>query len=62
MPTLAQMLQLFLFIMAGYILSKLKAIPDNAATVLSKLENNIFKAGCQLSVLSCSCYAWHLDY
>ncbi len=42
MQTLAQMLQLFLFIAAGYVLSKLKAIPDNAATVLSKLENNIF--------------------
>ena len=42
MPTLAQMLQLFLFIMIGYLLSKLRAIPDNAAMVLSKLENNVF--------------------
>ena len=33
---------LFLFIIIGYVLAKLKAIPDNSAGVLSKLENNVF--------------------
>lgn len=36
------MLFLFAFILVGYILSKAKFIPDNSATVLSKLENMVF--------------------
>jgi len=33
---------LFLLIILGYLLAKLKAVPDNTATVLSKLENKLF--------------------
>jgi len=40
--TVGQMLVLFSFILMGYIVAKLKAIPENSATVLSKLENNLF--------------------
>ncbi len=40
--TLSQMGYLFLLILLGFILAKLKAIPDNTATVLAKLENNLF--------------------
>lgn len=41
-PILNQMIFLFAFIIIGFILSKCKFIPDNSATVLSKLENMIF--------------------
>ena len=40
--TLNQTAFLFTFIVIGYILGKFKIIPDNSATVLSKLENNLF--------------------
>ncbi len=40
--TLNQTAFLFLFIVAGYILSKAKLVPDNAQGVLSKLEHYIF--------------------
>ena len=40
--TTGQMLVLFSYILLGYLLAKLKAVPDNSATVLSKLENNLF--------------------
>ena len=40
-PTLNQMGLLFLFIAVGYLLAKIKAIPENAAGVLSKLENYV---------------------
>ncbi len=40
--TLNQMAFLFSFILLGYILSKLKLVPDNAQTTLSKLENYLF--------------------
>ena len=39
---LNQILFLFGFIVIGYILAKIKAIPGNSASVLSKLENNLF--------------------
>lgn len=41
-PVLLRMVFLFAFILVGYILSKAKFIPDNSATVLSKLENMVF--------------------
>lgn len=41
-PILNQMIFLFLFIMIGFILGRCKYVPDNSATVLSKLENMIF--------------------
>lgn len=39
---LDQMVVLFLLILIGYVLSKLKAVPENTPTVLSKVENNLF--------------------
>lgn len=42
LPTLNQLAFLFSFIVIGYILMKAKLLPDNAAGVLSKLENMIF--------------------
>ena len=58
---LNQMIFLFAFIIIGFILSKWKFLPDNSATVLSKLENFVlvpalvlgtFIKNCNLSVLS----------
>ncbi len=40
--TLNQTAFLFGFIIIGYVLMKLKALPENSAAVLSKLENNVF--------------------
>lgn len=40
--TLSQMSFLFSLIVIGYILAKLRAIPENSASVLSKLENTLF--------------------
>ena len=40
--TLGQMVVLFLLILIGFLLAKLKAVPENTAVVLSKLENNLF--------------------
>ena len=40
--TFNQLAFLFGFILIGFVLAKLKAVPDNAATALSKLENNLF--------------------
>lgn len=40
--TLNQLAFLFGFIALGYLLAKIKALPDNSAAVLSKLENMIF--------------------
>lgn len=40
--TLGQMAFLFTLIILGYILAKLKVIPDNTSAVLAKLENMIF--------------------
>lgn len=40
--TLNQTAFLFAFIVIGYVLARLKVVPDNASTVLSKLENNLF--------------------
>lgn len=36
------MLVLFTLILLGYIVAKAKAVPEDSATVLSKLENNLF--------------------
>ena len=40
--SIGQMLVLFSFILMGFVVAKRKAVPENAATVLSKLENNLF--------------------
>jgi len=42
LSTLNQTIFLFLFIAIGFILAKFKQIPENSATVLSKLENMLF--------------------
>ena len=33
---------LFSLILMGYVVAKVKVVPENSATVLSKLENNLF--------------------
>lgn len=40
--TLNQTFFLFGLIVIGYILVKLEVLPENSASVLSKLENNVF--------------------
>jgi len=41
-PVLNQMVYLFGFIIIGYVLYKLKAVPENAMTTLSRLESMLF--------------------
>ena len=40
--TLGKMIELFIFIFAGYLLTKLRVVKPEAAGVLSKLENTLF--------------------
>lgn len=40
--TAGQMLVLFSLIVMGFLIAKLKVVPDNSDTVLSKLENSLF--------------------
>lgn len=40
--TVGQMMVLFSLIFMGYVVAKMKVVPENSATVLSKLENNLF--------------------
>lgn len=42
LSTLAQMFFLFAFLFLGFLLTKLRFLPDNSAAVLSRLENAIF--------------------
>jgi len=42
LTTLNQMAVLALFIAVGFIVKKLKLVPDNSAQTLSKLENTVF--------------------
>lgn len=44
-PTVNQMAFLFSLIVIGYILARLKIVPENASGVLAKLENTIFIPG-----------------
>ena len=53
--TLGQMTVLFSLILLGFLLAKLKAVPENTATVLSKLENNLFVPAL---VLGTMVYMW----
>ena len=39
--TLNQMLVLVIFIIIGFIIQKLKIVPENSSTVISKMENNL---------------------
>ena len=47
--TLDRMVYLFIFIALGYALMKMKLLPDNTNTVLSKLENLLFLPALMLS-------------
>ena len=49
--TLNQMLVLVTFIAIGFIFQKCKIVPDNASTVISKLENNLFIPALVLNAL-----------
>lgn len=40
--TVGQMMVLVSLILMGYVVAKVKVVPENSATVLSKLENNLF--------------------
>ena len=42
LDTLNQMGELLLIMIVGFVLVKLKAVPDSVTQVLSKLENNVF--------------------
>ena len=42
LSTLSRLAFLFSFIILGYLLTKLKVVPESADSVLSKLENNLF--------------------
>lgn len=55
MPILTQMLILFAFIVIGLVLSKTKVLPDNAATVLSRLENFVFVPALVMSTFIKNC-------
>lgn len=50
-----QIVYLFVFILVGFILAKFKFLPDNASTVLSKLENMIFLPCMILNTLIFQC-------
>lgn len=39
---LSQMLMMFIFIAVGYILNKIKLLPENSDTILSKIQINVF--------------------
>ena len=54
LSTLEQMGFLFFILIIGYVLAKTKAVPTNAATILSKLENNVFIPGLVIYTLMTS--------
>ena len=58
LSTLTQMLVMFLFIITGFILKKLALLPDNAGTVLSKLENYVLVPALVLDTFMSYC---HID-
>ena len=55
LSTLNQMAFLLLLIGIGYLLAKLRAVPENTATALSKLENNVFIPALVLSTFLENC-------
>ncbi len=54
-PTLDQMLFLLLCMLVGYILNKLKLLPENAGTTISKLENYVFVPALVISSFRKNC-------
>ena len=55
LPVLNQMAFLFLLIIIGFILVKLKVLTPNASQVLAKLENNVFIPALVLSTFIQQC-------
>lgn len=53
--TLSPMLVMFFCIVIGFVLNKKKITPDNTATVLSKLENNVLVPAGIISVFGKNC-------
>lgn len=53
--TLAKMLELFLFILTGFILRKKNYLPDNSGEVLSKLENHVLMPALIISTFATRC-------
>ncbi len=53
--TLSPMMVMFLCIVIGVILNKLKITPENTATVLSKLENNVLVPAGIINVFAANC-------
>lgn len=53
--TANQMLMMFALILTGYFLRKKKILPDNAGTVMSKLEANVFLPALYLRTLLINC-------
>lgn len=53
--TVNQMLMMFALILTGYFLRKKKILPDNAGTVMSKLETNVFLPALYLRTLLINC-------
>lgn len=53
--TLSSMLIIFLYLVIGFMLSKAKLVPENTATVLSKLENYVFVPALVINTFSTQC-------
>ena len=51
LSTLEQMGFLFFILITGYVLAKSKAVPNTTASILSKLENNVFIPGLIIGTL-----------
>ena len=60
LSTLSQMGFLFLLIIIGYIVVRVKAVPDNATVALSKMENNIFIPALVMGTFNENCTAQKL--
>ncbi len=54
LTTLNQTVILLLFILAGYVLARQKAVPENSASVLSNLENNFLVPAMILETFICN--------
>ena len=59
--TLNQMLILFFFLLIGYLLKKLKFLPDNAHIVLAKLENYIIIPSLTINTFMTKCTVENLS-
>lgn len=55
LSTMDQMLYLFLCILIGYVLNKAKILPEDAGTVLSKLENYVFMPALVINSFRANC-------